>query len=116
MSIDETVEEEPIVTLTPAAAKEFKDACDAEKKAYELRLGVRGGGCAGMEYFLDFNEKTNEYDNVFEQYGIKIYIDPLSTNHLEGSTLDYVNGLLESGFKFNNPHATRSCGCGSSFS
>ncbi|MDP3733701.1 MAG: iron-sulfur cluster assembly accessory protein [Nanoarchaeota archaeon] len=114
---DNPVEEylEDIVALTPKAAAKFKEACDAEKKSYELRLGVRGGGCAGLQYVLEFNDRKFEFDNTFEQYGVTIFIDPNSSMHLEGSILRYVTSLNGGGFKFENKHATKSCGCGSSF-
>lgn len=104
-----------IVALTPKAAAKFKEACDAEKKPYELRLGVRGGGCAGLEYYLDFKDKDYPFDNQYEQYEIKIFIDQNSSMHLEGSILKYVSSLQGGGFKFENPHATKNCGCGKSF-
>lgn len=104
-----------IVALTPKAAQKFKEACDAEKKPYELRLGVRGGGCAGLQYVLEYNDRAFEFDNKSEQYGIKIFIDPNSSMHLEGSILKYETSLNGGGFKFENKHATKSCGCGSSF-
>jgi iron-sulfur cluster assembly protein len=81
-----------------------------------LRIGVRGGGCSGLSYFLDpdaAGAKAN--DLVIEKLGIKVFIDPKSLLFLQGTTLDYVTGLMESGFKFNNPKSAKACGCGESF-
>lgn len=81
-----------------------------------LRLGVKGGGCSGLSYVLAFDEKVREDDNVLEIRGIRVFIDPKSLFHLSGTVLDYSDGLSGRGFVFNNPHATHTCGCGSSFS
>ena len=80
-----------------------------------LRVGVRGGGCAGFSYELSFVEDITERDHHLESEGIKIYVDFMSAVYLEGTHIDYVEGLHGAGFKFNNPVATSSCGCGSSF-
>lgn len=80
-----------------------------------LRVGVRGGGCSGLSYFLDVDTEVKETDKVIESFGAKVYVDPKSMIYLQGSTLDYVTGLMESGFKFINPNAGKGCGCGESF-
>ena len=81
-----------------------------------LRVGVVGGGCSGLSYKLDFQDSSKPEDKVFEQDGVKIFIDPKSFLYVKGLTLDYSGGLNGVGFTFTNPNATKSCGCGTSFS
>jgi len=82
-----------------------------------LRIGVRGGGCSGLSYFLDVETQPRESDTLLDApLGVKVFVDPKSLLFLQGSTLDFVRGLMESGFKFVNPKAGRGCGCGESFS
>ncbi|MCH9649748.1 MAG: iron-sulfur cluster assembly accessory protein [Deltaproteobacteria bacterium] len=83
---------------------------------YGLRVAVRGGGCSGFEYALDFEEAARETDWVYEQGDLQLFVDPVSARYLEGTEIDYVLGTTGAGFKFNNPKAVGSCGCGSSFS
>lgn len=80
-----------------------------------LRIGVRGGGCSGLSYFLDPAEAAEASDHVIEAFGVQVFIDPKSLIYLQGSKLDFVKGLMESGFKLINPHEGKSCGCGESF-
>lgn len=80
-----------------------------------LRVGVRGGGCSGLQYFLEVDQTRRDTDKVIEKDGVHVLIDPKSLVFLQGSTLDYVTGLMESGFKFVNPQAGKGCGCGESF-
>lgn len=80
-----------------------------------LRVGVRGGGCSGFSYFLEFDEKSSE-DKVLEVKGVNIYVDRKSFLYLAGTTIDYSDDLNQSGFSFSNPNAKRTCGCGESFS
>lgn len=80
-----------------------------------LRLGVKGGGCSGLSYVLGFDEKPGEKDIVFTVRGVTIFIDPKSLFYLSGTVLDFSDGLNGKGFVFNNPQATKTCGCGSSF-
>ena len=82
---------------------------------YNLRVSVQGGGCSGLMYSLDFDNKTSETDEVFEDQGVKIYVDKKSILYLLGTTLDFSDGLNGKGFQFINPNATRTCGCGESF-
>ncbi|MFN8640301.1 MAG: iron-sulfur cluster assembly accessory protein [Candidatus Binatia bacterium] len=106
----------PVVTLTEKAAEMVKAAMAKEKvSGFGLRVGVVGGGCSGFQYHLAFEEAPGDDDGVFEQHGVTIFIDPASRDHLAGITLDYVTGLHGAGFKFLNPNASRTCGCGSSF-
>lgn len=79
-------------------------------------MGVRGGGCSGMNYVLGFDNQLSEDDQVFEQDGIKLVCDMKSYLYLNGTEIDYEDGLNGSGFVFKNPNAKRSCGCGQSFS
>ena len=109
-------DEEPPISFTTEAAEAVKDAILAEKldPGMGLRVGVRGGGCAGLSYVLDFTkEKPN--DLLMKLGDVNVYIDPMSAMHLEGTTIDYVTSLMGMGFKFINPSATKTCGCGSSF-
>jgi iron-sulfur cluster assembly accessory protein len=106
----------PIVVLTDKAAEMVKVAMEREgAQGFGLRVGVVGGGCSGLQYNLAFEETAGADDAVFEQSGVTIFIDPTSRPHLQGMTLDYVTGLHGAGFKFLNPNATRTCGCGTSF-
>lgn len=81
-----------------------------------IRVGVKSGGCSGLEYVLKFDNKKEETDQVFEDNGVKIVIDKKSILYLAGTTLEYSGGLNGKGFVFNNPNASRTCGCGESFS
>ncbi len=83
--------------------------------AWGLRIAVRGGGCSGFEYALDFEDEPRENDHVYDQFGLKVMIDPISGRYLKGTEIDYVLGTSGAGFKFNNPNAMGTCGCGSSF-
>jgi iron-sulfur cluster assembly protein len=107
------------VILSETAAKEIhhiiKDQeLDAEKVC--LRVGVKGGGCSGFSYLLDLTESRKDTDEEFVQHGIRIIVDPKSLLYLGGVTVDFKDEIMGRGFVFNNPNATSSCGCGSSFS
>ena len=82
---------------------------------YGLRVGVKGGGCSGLSYSLGFDKEAREGDKSIEIDGVRIFVDPKSLFYLSGTQLDYTDGLNGKGFVFNNPNATKSCGCGSSF-
>lgn len=106
------------LTITPTAASKLKDLMVKESKdpaTHGLRLGVQGGGCSGLSYFMDFDTKQAA-DSVFEQDGVKVYVDPRSIMHLSGAVLDYTEGLMGAGFAIKNPNVKSSCGCGHSFS
>ena len=106
----------PIVALTDKAVEMVKVAMQRDGVVgYGLRVGVLGGGCSGFQYNLSFEEQPGPEDVVFEQGGVRVFVDAASQPHLQGMTLDYVTGLHGAGFKFLNPNATRTCGCGSSF-
>ena len=81
-----------------------------------LRLGVRGGGCSGVSYAIEFSEKVRDRDNVYEFAGLRVIVDPKSLVYLRGSVLDYEVKLMQHGFKFINPNEKSGCGCGESFS
>ena len=107
------------VFLSEIAAKEIQSIIkdqelDAEK--VRLRVGVKGGGCSGFSYLLDLTESRKDTDEVFEQHGIRIICDPKSLLYLSGVAIDFKDEIMGRGFVFNNPNATSSCGCGSSFS
>lgn len=107
------------LTLTEKAAKEIKRVIDEQKlpDGTVLRIGVAGGGCSGFQYSLGFDSNTDEAkDFVSEQHGLRVAVDKKSDLFLDGTTLDFYDGLEKRGFTFNNPNAVKSCGCGSSFS
>ncbi|HEX9051285.1 MAG TPA: iron-sulfur cluster insertion protein ErpA [Anaeromyxobacter sp.] len=107
----------PPITLTAKAVEMVKDAIQREGLAgFGIRVGVMGGGCAGFQYSMDFEKEPKDGDLSFEQDGVRLYVDPMSSMYLQGVTVDYVVGLQGAGFKFNNPNARTTCGCGSSFS
>lgn len=84
-------------------------------EGYGLRLMVVGGGCSGFTYDMDLENQENAGDSVIERDGLKVYVDPMSYQYLDGTTIDYIESFKFSGFHFENPNATRTCGCGSSF-
>ncbi len=81
-----------------------------------LRLGVQGGGCSGLTYNIRFDSKSRERDRVFDFDGVRVFVDPKSFIYLHGMILDYQESLMQQGFVFVNPNASKSCGCGTSFS
>ena len=108
-----------MLTLTDKAAGKAKELFEEKGIAGEagLRVFVVGGGCSGFSYRMGFDKNFNDQsDTVFEFDGLKIFIDKASLLYMEGAEVDYVDGLHGAGFKFSNPNATGSCGCGSSFS
>ena len=106
-----------MIILTETAAKEVKRLMESQEMSdANLRLGVKGGGCSGLSYTLNFDTETRGQDEIFEAHGVKLVVDAKSLLYLEGTTLDFLSGLDGTGFKFINPNATKSCGCGSSFS
>ena len=101
------------VTLTPKAVKQIARLMD-KQQAKGLRIGVKKGGCAGMEYTMDYVAEANPLDEVVEQDGARVMIAPMAQMFLFGTEIDYESGLLESGFKFKNPNVVDACGCGES--
>lgn len=112
----ETAAPGTVLTLTDKAAEMIQVAMERDgAQGCGLRVGVVGGGCSGFQYNLSFEPEPAADDTVLEQGGVRIFVDQASQPHLQGMTLDYVTGLHGAGFKFLNPNATRTCGCGSSF-
>ncbi len=105
-----------IVSLTESAAVKIKDlmAEEPEGEASVLRIAVQGGGCSGFEYALGFDRGSMEGDHELEANGVRVVVDPFSAPYLQGTEIDFVDGL-QGGFAINNPNATSGCGCGHSF-
>ena len=107
----------PELKLTDKAVQQVKTLLARENlDGYGLRVAVTSGGCSGFSYGLDFEKETKPGDVVLEIDGLKVYMNESSAKHLKGTTIDYVSGLQGTGFKFINPNATSTCGCGTSFS
>jgi iron-sulfur cluster insertion protein len=105
-----------MLNLTTRAAEKVEEIRNAEGLAEQgLRVRVIGGGCAGFSYDLFFEDETTDMDQTFTSHGIPIYVDMMSAQYVEGTEIDYVEGLQGAGFKFVNPQAKQTCGCGSSF-
>ncbi len=105
-----------MIQLTPVAAAKVQEIANSEGlQGQGLRLRVIGGGCAGFQYDLYFEEAPSEMDERFESHGIPLFVDPLSHQYLDGTEVDYVETTNGAGFKFGNPNVSGSCGCGSSF-
>jgi iron-sulfur cluster assembly protein len=105
------------IKITPKAVEEVKKIRKENNipENFGLRVGVKGGGCSGLKYSLGFDVEQKEGDTVIEQNGIKLFVDGKSLFYLSGTELDFTNGLNGKGFVFNNPNATKTCGCGESF-
>jgi iron-sulfur cluster assembly accessory protein len=106
------------VLLSPTAVARVKVLLQREKRSDPagLRVSVVGGGCSGMQYSLELDDGPRDDDAVLDFDGVRVFIDPSSAPYLAGTRVDYVDGLHGAGFKFVNPNADRTCGCGSSFS
>ena len=105
------------VTLTETATKQVKKLMQEQKlEQVFLRMGVKGGGCSGLSYSLEFDSEKGKHDKTFDIDGVPVVIDAKSYLYLNGTTLDYVTEGLQGGFTFVNPQAKSSCGCGTSFS
>jgi iron-sulfur cluster assembly protein len=110
--------EEPttVITLTERAAAKIKELqADESEGDAVLRVAVQGGGCSGFEYALGFDHGPLEGDHEFEAHGVRVVVDPFSIPYLQGASIDFLDGLQESGFKIDNPNVSSSCGCGHSF-
>ena len=107
IKVSDHAKEKAIQLMTEDGFQPFEDY---------IRVGVKSGGCSGLEYMLKFDNQKTDSDQVFEDNGIKIIIDKKSILYLAGTTLEYSGGLNGKGFIFNNPNANRTCGCGESFS
>jgi iron-sulfur cluster assembly protein len=107
----------PLLTITPLALAQAKALLVKHDRPQSgFRVGVRGGGCSGLTYMLEFEDAPRKGDQVFEFDGVRIFMDIKSQLFLAGTTLDYTKSLMDTGFKFVNPNAKRSCSCGESFS
>lgn len=106
-----------LVTVTENAAQQIKRLLDQEGKVqtHALRMKVIGGGCSGLQYQLMFDDTEKEGDSEIASGGVRVVVDEKSAIYLVGTTLDYVDSLMESGFKIENPNASTTCGCGQSF-
>lgn len=104
------------ITLTSSAASAVKDLLQKRNlENYALRVYVAGGGCSGFQYGMALEGNIRDTDLVFEHEGVKVVVDEISIEYLHGSTIDYVDEIMGSGFKIQNPNAVSSCGCGNSF-
>ncbi|HYO96315.1 MAG TPA: iron-sulfur cluster insertion protein ErpA [Polyangiaceae bacterium] len=105
-----------MISITQLAANKVREISESEGlHGQGLRLRVIGGGCAGFQYDLYFEEQATDLDEQFESNGVQLFIDPLSYQYLDGTEIDYVETNHGSGFKFGNPNVAGTCGCGSSF-
>ncbi|MBD0403299.1 MULTISPECIES: iron-sulfur cluster assembly accessory protein [unclassified Flammeovirga] len=107
-----------MIDVTDAAAKRIIELREQEGRDDDqnVRVSVKGGGCSGLMYDLTFDAEVKDTDDIFEDKGVKIYVDKKSLLYLAGTTLDFSDGLNGRGFQFVNPNASRTCGCGESFS
>jgi len=103
------------ITITPAAADHVRKFLANRGKGLGLRLGVRTSGCSGMAYVMEFADELETDDQVFEDQGVKVIVDPKSLLYLDGTQVDYAREGLNEGFRFNNPNVKDACGCGESF-
>jgi len=105
------------ITLTETAAQKLGVILEQKgvKDTHALRVFVKGGGCGGMQYGMTFDDNIQESDEVYEQYGMRVVVDPTSMFYINGASIDYVDNLMGGGFHIENPNAVSTCGCGSSF-
>jgi iron-sulfur cluster assembly protein len=105
-----------MITITDSAAAKIRELAPAEtQEKYALRMRVVGGGCSGLQYQMGLEEEQNPNDKVFVSNGVRVFIDMKSALYLAGAEVDYLDGLMQSGFKISNPNAKTTCGCGQSF-
>lgn len=106
-----------MIEVTEAAASRIKDLLDRDGKlqSHGMRMKVIGGGCSGLQYELSFDDQLGEDDTTIEKGDVRVFVDEKSALYLAGSSLDFVDTLMESGFKIGNPNASNTCGCGQSF-
>ena len=105
-----------MITVTDGAADKIRTLLSKEgSPAHGLRVAVRGGGCSGFQYHLEFEEAPGEMDQVVESNGVRVFVDPKSSLYLNGVVLNFDDGLMGSGFQIENPNARTTCGCGESF-
>jgi iron-sulfur cluster assembly protein len=117
MDATKTETNAPVITLSEAALKEVKRLMNVQGVTEGgLRVGVKGGGCSGLSYTINFDDKIGQHDTVYEFDGVKIIVDAKSAIYLQGTQLDFHKDLMGGAFKFVNPNAQKTCGCGESFS
>ena len=105
-----------IISLTENAASRIKEIMSSAKNdSIGVRIGVKSGGCAGMSYVMEYSKEVNPNDEMIEQKGVKVFIDPGAIMYLLGTEMDYKKGEFSSSFVFKNPNETERCGCGESF-
>jgi len=104
-----------MITMTPVAIAKVKEILSERKEEAGLRIAVTGGGCSGFQYQMTLDREAQADDKILDMEGLKIFIDERSLLYLNGTQVDYVEGLNGSGFKFDNPNAKAECGCGESF-
>ena len=105
-----------MINLSKAAVSEIRRLqVRLNKQAARLRLGVQAGGCAQLYYTIDFDDEINPGDHIYDREGISVIVDTSSLNYINGLMLDYAEDLMGGGFRFHNPNALESCGCGNSF-
>ncbi len=104
-----------MISVTASAAQHIQSFLSKRGKGAGIRLGVKTSGCSGMAYVLEFVDEVNNEDMVFEDHGVKVFVDPKSHVYLDGTQLDYGKEGLNEGFKFSNPNVKDECGCGESF-
>jgi iron-sulfur cluster assembly accessory protein len=104
------------ITLTPRAARRINEIMAAEPAGSMLRISVNGGGCSGFQYAFDVERRRQDDDLLVERDGAAVLVDQVSVQYMDGSVIDFVDDLIGQSFKIENPHATASCGCGTSFS
>ena len=104
-----------MITVTERAIKKIKALAIKEGKEPVLRIGVKGGGCSGLNYFLDFVDEPRPDDQILECVGLKVLCDPKSLQYIDDMEVDFETNLMNAGFQFRNPHAKKTCSCGESF-
>jgi iron-sulfur cluster assembly accessory protein len=104
-----------MIALTDKAAENVKRLAAEDEEARVLRVAVEGGGCSGFQYAIGFDTGAEPDDLEVESHGVRVVVDPISLPYLAGSTIDYSDGLIGAGFRFDNPNVASSCGCNSSF-
>ena len=105
-----------MITLTETAAQHVKDALAKRGRGEGLRVGTKGSGCSGLSYLIEFCDRITPEDVVFEQHGVKVVVDSIGIDFIDGMEIDYVKKGLGEGFEFRNPQVREECGCGHSFS
>ncbi len=114
-SVDNPDDAIKMTTQAAVQAKKLLARKHPDNPEMGFRMGVRGGGCSGLSYFLDMDDTATKWDLVFDVEGVKVLVDKKSFMYLKGTTITWSGNLMQGGFEFDNPNATKSCGCGTSF-